>query len=843
MTDGPHRLLARQLRRHFAAGVPESLRPFLADVDRAFHEADDDRRLLERSLDLASQELLKRQEELMLAFTAAHIAAWTLDFEGDAATWHVLRGEGPPERRSGRASEFFERIVPEDRDRVRGELKRAFEQGAELRVEFRACDAGQPVRWWAARGRRTRQGGGRLMGVCVDITAQVTMREAEARRLAMREKQSRSLTNLALLLAQFDHGDIRPALWQTTHEIGRVLGADRVGIWELRGERLCCLDELDLRSKAHSSGKELVRCRSLSDLAALDDHRAASSVVESGGTRVCRLAAAIRRGGRLVGMIRCEQIDAPRAWTPEEEGFAASAADLVSLLLEMAARRRAEAELEHQRAFLRQVIDVNPSYIFAKDAEGRYTLANEAAASLYGVTADELVGKTDADFNVDAERLRRIRSIDEEVIVTKSERAFEDRWTDAFGRTHWVHMVKRPIAGRDGAIQVLGVAVDVSQQKEAEDERLRLEGALRQAQKLEAIGMLAGGVAHDFNNLLTPILSNAEHGIEVCNGDEALRQLLVEIREAAERARDLTTQLLAFGRKQVLDLRSVDVNEEVRSTAKLIARTLPESIECKLDLDPKVSLVRADRTQIHQAILNLVINARDAMADGGVLVISTRAERSPNGEGSESVIRVRDTGVGMDEATLSQIFQPFFTTKGVGRGTGLGLATVYGIVRQHGGVITATSRPGEGSTFEIRLPASPDESSNLQPSSVPAPRSGGETILVVEDDLHVRRVVERVLRRRGYRILMASDPEDAIALARSHAFDLLLTDVILPKMNGRELHETLSGSCQDVVFMSGHSHDVLAPKGILEGKFHCLRKPFTPRQLERAIREALGYQD
>ncbi|HUQ06689.1 MAG TPA: ATP-binding protein [Kofleriaceae bacterium] len=387
----------------------------------------------------------------------------------------------------------------------------------------------------------------------------------------------------------------------------------------------------------------------------------------------------------------------------------------------------------------------------------------------------------------------------------------------------------------------VSLVIEGFRRREVEQVQVTLEDSLRQAQKMEAVGLLAGGVAHDLNNLLTPVLMCSEMLQEDLREQPASLELVESIVTAALDARGLVGQLLAFSRKQVLELRDLDPAEEVRRTVKLLRRTLPETITIELELEAGV-VVRADAMQLQQVLLNLAINSRDAMPGGGVLKISVLDDVD------EVRIVVADTGCGMDEETVPHIFEPFFTTKGLARGTGLGLSTVYGIVQQHGGSIRVTSVVGQGTRFEIRLPASggvPSKSSEIRiiPAALASSGRASHTILVVEDEPAVRGLVIRLLGREGYHVLSAPGPEDAIRLAAGHPHDihLVLTDVVMPGMNGRRMFDEIKAvrPATRVVYMSGYDQDVLAPQGVLASSVRLLRKPFTAADLLRTVAEAL----
>ncbi|MGH7163128.1 MAG: ATP-binding protein, partial [Planctomycetota bacterium] len=390
------------------------------------------------------------------------------------------------------------------------------------------------------------------------------------------------------------------------------------------------------------------------------------------------------------------------------------------------------------------------------------------------------------------------------------------------------------------------------ERKRVEEETRRREQQLRQSQKMEAIGQLAGGVAHDFNNLLTVMMGHGDAALHQLRDGDPLRANLAEIRKAAERATALTRQLLAFSRKQVLTPKVFTLNLVVTDLEKMLRRLIGENIELVARLDPELGRVRADVGQIEQVLMNLVVNARDAMPNGGRLTIETRnatldavaVARMPGAKAGDHVLlSVSDTGVGMDKSVMARLFEPFFTTKEHGKGTGLGLATVYGIVKQSGGWIGAESEPGKGSTFSVYLPIVIAPATTIvRPAARPASR-GHETILLVEDEAGVRALVTQILRGGGYTVLDASEGGEALLICERHRtlIDLMVTDVIMPRMSGRELAERLAPlrPAMKTLYLSGHTDDVVLREGLLKDRMDFLHKPFTADDLLAKVREVL----
>jgi two-component system cell cycle sensor histidine kinase/response regulator CckA len=425
----------------------------------------------------------------------------------------------------------------------------------------------------------------------------------------------------------------------------------------------------------------------------------------------------------------------------------------------------------------------------------------------------------------------------------------EVRWVRPGGRPLWMYVNASVVEDAGGRPNYLLMYLrDITERKSLEDQ-------LRLAQKMEAVGQLAGGIAHDFNNLLTAILGSTELLLASTAPDDARRDDMQEIGRAAHRASALVRQLLAFSRKQVMQPRLVNLNAIVREMGGMLRRLVGERITLRLDLDPGLGDVTADPGQLEQVIANLGVNARDAMPDGGTLTIATANVNRVGMSGATDegipggplvVLIVKDTGTGMDEHVLAHLFEPFFTTKEMGRGTGLGLATVYGIVRQSGGQIQVTSRPGEGSTFTVYLPRveSPSRSGAAAPVA-PEPVPGGtETVLVVEDEEAVRNLVCRVLRAKGYRVLEAPHAEAALIVAGSTPapIDLLVTDMVMPGLGGTGLAAELVAARPSlrVLFITGYAPEAVELRGELTDASGLLEKPFSADQLALKVREILA---
>lgn len=414
---------------------------------------------------------------------------------------------------------------------------------------------------------------------------------------------------------------------------------------------------------------------------------------------------------------------------------------------------------------------------------------------------------------------------------------------------------KHPIGPDEDALLdgISSTATFIAQEALAGDARQKLEAQLLQSQKMEGIGNLAGGVAHDFNNLLTVIQGYTGFALEAVREGDPLRADLLEISKASRRAAGLTRQLLAFSRKQVLEPKLLDLNRVVTDLDKMLRRIIGEDIDLRLVLAPDLGQAMADPGQLEQVIVNLVVNARDAMPEGGKIAIQTSnaelneeyaASHTGVKAGAHVLFSVADSGCGMDQQTQDRMFDPFFTTKEKGKGTGLGLSTVYGIVQQSGGSIEVRSEPGRGSTFEIYLPR---DFSVATPASETVTRStrtnGSETILVVEDEDGLRNLVKRTLVAAGYTVLTAANGPEALGLSELHQADiqLVLTDIVMPQMGGRVLAERLVAARPriEVLYMSGYTDDAIIRHGVVSAGTHFIGKPFTPAALTRKVREVL----
>lgn len=508
-------------------------------------------------------------------------------------------------------------------------------------------------------------------------------------------------------------------------------------------------------------------------------------------------------------------------------------------------RKRTEDELRVQRAYFAELFESSPEAIVLLDENDRVLQANGEFTRMFGYTLDEAIGRPINELIAPADL--RDEALAYTVNVARGNKVnVEAVRVRKDGTPIHVSILGTPIKIPGEPTRVYGIYRDITQ-------RVQLEEKFRQAQKMEAVGRLAGGVAHDFNNLLTAISGHAQILLEDLPADDPARADIEEISRAADRAADLTRQLLAFSRKQMLRSQVLDPNALIGEIQKMLRRLIGEDIELITRLAPDLGAVRADPGQLEQVIMNLAVNARDAMPTGGRLLIETRnvelgeddARRlAPLQPGPHVVLIISDTGAGMDESTRERIFEPFFTTKEKGKGTGLGLSTVYGIVQQSGGHIWVYSEPGQGTTFKIYLPRV-----DARPEAAPAPsdadgaHNGREVVLLVEDEDAVRSLARRILEKRGYTVLTARTGPEALRIAERHdgPIHLILTDVVMPEMSGRELAERIAPTRPDArtLFMSGYTEDDVLRRGVLNEGAAFLEKPFTPSALAQKVREVL----
>lgn len=539
----------------------------------------------------------------------------------------------------------------------------------------------------------------------------------------------------------------------------------------------------------------------------------------------------------------------------------------------------AEERQRESEARFRLMADHTPVMIWMCDPDKKCTYFNRAWFDFTGRTAEQELGSGWLD-NVHPDDLGPFMETANKGFGARVSFRVEFRLRRSDGAYRWVLGSAVPLLSADGQLEgYIGSTLDLHDRKAIEHElevrvrertrelqelnqaliaeigqRKRAEDELSQSRKLEAVGRLAGGVAHDFNNLMTGILCVSDEILVEKGLRERVRDDVQEIAKAAARAAALTKQLLAFGRRQVAAPQRVDLNHVIGDMQTMLRRLIGEDIDLSFSPGPDLGAVQIDPGQVEQVLMNLVMNARDAMPNGGKITIKseqivyaegTRERHVEITPGRYAHLSIADTGTGMTAETQAHAFEPFFTTKGLDKGTGLGLATVYGIVKQNGGHIYFESGDGTGTTFDIYLPSveAPVDRPNGAARPEPQPSNGTETVLVVEDEPIVRRVASRALASRGYRVLVASEAHEALQIAEAYdgRIDLLLTDVVMPGMNGRQLAERLSTVRPEmkVLFMSGYSEDVIVKRGVLAPGINFIEKTFTSTTLSERVRDVL----
>jgi len=534
-----------------------------------------------------------------------------------------------------------------------------------------------------------------------------------------------------------------------------------------------------------------------------------------------------------------------RAHTIAVRGDDGKTVGVRGVVTDITERKRSEEELSKSEERYRDLVENAHDIIYSQDLAGNYTSMNKAGAQITGYTHAEALALNITQ-TVAPECLATAREMLTAKLAGERVTAYEMDIIAKDGHRITVEANTKLVYHDGVAVGIQGIARDVT-------ERKLLEEQLRQSQKMEAIGQLAGGVAHDFNNLLTAINGYASLALQRLEDGHPIRSYLEEVKKAGDRAANLTRQLLAFGRKQILQPVAVNLNDVVTDMNKMLRRLIGEDIELSAKLDPALKRIKADPGQIEQVLVNLVVNARDAMPEGGKLTIETaRIELDQEyanthvgvAPGDYVMLAVSDTGTGMEEATQARIFDPFFTTKEKGKGTGLGLSTVYGIVKQSGGSIWVYSEPGHGTTFKVYLPQVAATPHKTETAVVElAPSGGMETILLVEDEDVVRGLAAKILEQSGYKVLAASRGAEAIQMCRQRTepIHLLLTDVVMPETSGKEVADRMTELLPGlrVLYMSGYTDEAIVHHGVLDSNVEFIQKPFTPFALVRKVREVL----
>jgi two-component system cell cycle sensor histidine kinase/response regulator CckA len=756
----------------------------------------------------AEDDLRKTAERLRQAARVSEIGIFDHDHGTDFHYWSSRQYEmyGWPEDEPVTVAAFLERLHPADREAIAQGIRRAHDPAGDgsFDVQHRILRADGQVRWISTRSVTLFTGEGasrhpvRTVGACVDFTDRKLAEEALTLFRHAVDKASDAIFWL----------DRDGAFTYVNDEACRSLGYAREELMRLR------LWDIEISNSREQWGKRW-------------EH------FERAQGRVARRTDSLhrRKDGTVFPVeVLGQHIALGDRWLH------------IACVRDISERRQAEEGRERLAA----ILDATPDLVAIADPAGDVLYLNQSARSLLGVERGDDSSKDLLAYGRSARAGHVLREAAIQGAIRDGLWKGETTFVNTEGQEIPFSQVVLAHRRSDGRVEFIStIARDLSKEKS-------LEAQFLQAQKMEAIGRLAGGVAHDFNNLLSVILSFAELASRELPPGHPSCSDIDEVKRAAERAAELTRRMLAFSRKQVLRPRVVDVSEVLRGMAPMMRRLIGEHIELRVWSGRDVGLIKADPNQLEQVILNLVVNSRDAMRDGGRLTLETGSEFL-DGRHVEShvepkpghyvMIAVSDTGVGMSDVTKSRIFEPFFTTKGPGEGTGLGLSMVFGFVKQSGGDICIQSELGHGTTFKLYFPRTEDLLAKPAARTAPADSEDRGLVLLVEDEPQLRQLVMTVLRRSGYEVLVASGPLDALAMARetTRDIDLLLTDVVMPQMNGKELADRLVAERPRtrVLYMSGYAENLIAHHGILNEDVHFLPKPFTPEVLLATVRRAL----
>ena len=675
-----------------------------------------------------------------------------------------------------------------------------------------------------------------------------TNSEHESMAVAERcRRQYSALTALTVSNA-FPCESLDQALRQTTEVVAKALVVARVSVWRLSPSRelIRCLDRFEFDTNRHSSGEEL---RSEAYPGYLE--KLAESGVVVADTlcgRTSTMDVPLYLNGLVEGIISCERAGASYLWAEDEKTFARAVANFVSLAWDQCERRQAEIALRIAKRQFSDLVNSVEGIVWEADATTfQFTFVSRPAEQLLGYPVDRWLREPTfwRDHLFPPDRDSAVAYCLEATRAMRNHQ-FEYRMVAADGRLVWLRDIVTVLVEEDRPVKLRGIMVDVT-------ERVTLEAKLRQAQKLESIGLLAGGVAHDFNNILTVISGHTDWLSSLKDMPAEADESLQEIAAAGDRAANLTRQLLAFSRKQVMQQQDLDLNEVVGRIAKMLQRLIGEHIQLEVQCMANLPLISADAGMMEQVLMNLAVNARDAMPQGGKLVISTNVriiddayvQHHPEAvSGCYVHLSFTDTGCGISPENLSRIFEPFFTTKEVGCGTGLGLATVHGIIKQHRGWVELHSEVGRGTVFEIFLPVVATITAKSTTPKPPEVRGGTETILIVEDEAAVRELVQSILEQLGYTVLEAPTGPEALRIWQQSKdqIHLLLTDLVLPGgMNGLEVAAQMQsdrGSLK-VIYTSGYSVSVVDGSLMGHEEVSFLKKPYRLAELAQIVRQRL----
>jgi two-component system, cell cycle sensor histidine kinase and response regulator CckA len=772
----------------------------------------------------AEQELIESREMLHMAMSGSKTGAWSRDLLKNDVKWsEELETIFGLEKGSfsEKVESFYDKVYEEDREYVKQTALKAISEHTNYVSEFRFYHADGSLRWMEGRGKAVYAEDGtptKVYGIGIDITDRKSAEEA----FQQSEERLRSVVEQSVV--GITQVDLNGRFINVNDQFCKMVGYSREELLELR-----------MQDVTHPED-------------AKDSENALSKLVVNGVAAEI-VKRYVHRNGSIIW------VNASISPIRDSKGRANSAVGIVN---DITARKQAEERLRESEARLRLAIEISQTAMFEINLVTDAVETDEIGREIYGFEIDEPLTfrRVQSRFHPDDvdEVLLEVSAalapegddefeVEQRIIRTNG----EIRWIKVRGRAFFEEKdgIKRPVT-------CLGTYLDITKQKLAAEALLEKEEQLRQAQKLESVGRLAGGIAHDFNNMLTAINGYSELTLRKLDSDNALRGNLEEIKKAGERSAALTQQLLAFSRQQILQPKVLDINEVVQDTSKMLKRLIGENIELRLRLNPRISRIKADPVQLSQVIMNLAVNSRDAMPGGGKITIETDSvfldgsylKKDPALiTGNYVALKFSDTGSGIDSEIQEHIFEPFFTTKPVGEGTGLGLATVYGIIKQSDGYIWVESEIGQGAAFEIYLPEAKREKPAENDDFFANLQLGTETILLVEDEEIVRTMSKMMLEECGYRVLTAANAEEALSICRQNdcGINLLITDLVMPGMSGRELSEKLSSILPNVkvLFTSGYTDDSIMRDGITETSRNFIQKPFTIEALSEKVRASM----
>lgn len=774
-----------------------------------------------------------------IAYRCKNDRSWTMEFISDGG--FELTGYPAGDLTQNHRLSFNDLIHPEDQESVWADIQRALEDRHPFQLTYRIRTAQGQNKWVWEHGRGVYSEEGELLaleGFVTDITE--SMQAERERRVIFEISEGINQT------ANLDE------LLQRIHQtLQRVVYAENffVALYDKKRELFefpYFVDQFDPPPDPVKVGRSRTAYVFRTGQPIVMTERIFQGLVREGEVELVGtpppvwLGVPLRTLEETIGVLVVQHYSDPNAYSRRDLEFLTSVGNQIALAIE---RKRSEEEVLLQKARFQSLFENAPVGIVMLDDQDRIVRTNRAFEKLFDYSCEEVQGKlindvvVPPDLRAEADEISRknLEGISVEMETTRQRRG---------GARVPVHIFGVPLISKQKQVGIFAIYADLTESKQLTDQ-------LRQAQKMEAIGRLAGGVAHDFNNLLTSIIGYSQLVMGRLGENHPLGRNLEEVIKAGERAARLTSQLLAFSRKQILQPVILNLNAVVSDMDKMLRRLIGEDIELVTILDPALGCVKADADQMSQIILNLAVNARDAMPHGGTLTIRTSnidlddafcKTHSGVEAGPCVMLTINDTGYGMDREILSHVFEPFFTTKERGKGTGLGLSTVYGIIKQSGGTVEVFSEVNAGTTFKVYLSRVPEEPLKSK-AAISQSSLGAETILVVEDEEGVRSLVRSILEMKGYSVHEARDAEDAIdLLARDqYRVDMLLTDVIMPKTSGVELARRFKSQHPDVkvLFMSGYTDAALTNHGVLESGTALIEKPFTPQSLAQKVREVL----